>query len=462
MPQFERRPLAVAIALVFSCPGWVAAQSEPVVVAQSTPSTPPPSTPAPSTPAPSTLPEVKAQATPDDMNFRTDATRSSTRTETPLRDIPQFINIVPQSLIRSQNATTLQDALRNVPGISYAAAEGGTQANQVFPARLSAECQDIFIDGVRDLGEYNRDLFATESVEVLEGLVGADVRPRLDRRPHQPDQQGRRPAGAEGSRRHARLVRPEARHRRPELPDWRQAVRCASLGSARTRAATAIRRTSNKLGFAPSFWFNVGNGDRHHAVLLLPEASDVTDYGQPTLFTATTGFFGFPPVSPQVYYGFANHDYADHETHIATFTLDHQFNDDAEPAQHAALCANYKRNLESTIAQGVNATDANGAAVTAARRRHCCWSRATTTAAARATTTTTRSSTRPSSRGSRRPARSSTRCWPGSSSRTRSSTAATTCSTPTRRTRARRRRRRSLRSSNPDPYTQLTYTKYPT
>ena len=29
--------------------------------------------------------------------------------------------------------------------------------------------EDIFIDAVRDLGEYNRDLFATESVEVLKG-----------------------------------------------------------------------------------------------------------------------------------------------------------------------------------------------------------------------------------------------------------------------------------------------------
>ena len=130
MPQFERRPLAVAIALVFSCPAWVAAQSEPVVVAQSTPSTPPPST----------LPEVKAQATPDDMNFRTDVIRSSTRTDTPLRDIPQFINIVPQALIRSQNAMTLQDALRNVPGISL---RRGRRRHAIepecSPARLSAE-----------------------------------------------------------------------------------------------------------------------------------------------------------------------------------------------------------------------------------------------------------------------------------------------------------------------------------
>ena len=58
-----------------------------------------------------------------------------TRTETPLRDIPQFINEIPQQLIRSQGATTIQEALRNAPGISYAASEGGTQANRLLYMR---------------------------------------------------------------------------------------------------------------------------------------------------------------------------------------------------------------------------------------------------------------------------------------------------------------------------------------
>src|SRR5687768_15555598 len=152
MPQFERRPLAVAMALVFSTPA-IAAQSDAAQAAATE----------------RTLPEVKVQSAPEGSNFRTDTTRSSTRTDTPLRDVPQFINLVPQTLIRSQNANTLQDALRNVPGISYAAAEGGTSANQVFYLRGFPLNQDIFIDGVRDLGEYNRDLFATEAVEVLKG-----------------------------------------------------------------------------------------------------------------------------------------------------------------------------------------------------------------------------------------------------------------------------------------------------
>ena len=63
MLQFERRPLAAAIALLFTSPTWVAAQTAPAVVAQSAPSALP------------TLPEVKAQATPEEPTFRTDSTR---------------------------------------------------------------------------------------------------------------------------------------------------------------------------------------------------------------------------------------------------------------------------------------------------------------------------------------------------------------------------------------------------
>ena len=67
-----------------------------------------------------------------DQDYRMDASSTATRTETPLRDIPQFLNQVPEGMIRAQGATSLQETLRNVPGVSYAAGEGGTQANQVF------------------------------------------------------------------------------------------------------------------------------------------------------------------------------------------------------------------------------------------------------------------------------------------------------------------------------------------
>src|SRR5688572_17411195 len=114
------------------------------------------------------LPEVSVKSAVD-QDYKMDASSTATRTETPLRDIPQFLNQVPEGMIRSQGATSLQETLRNVPGVSYAAGEGGTQANQVFYLRGFPAGGDIFLDGVRDLGEYNRDVFATESVEVLKG-----------------------------------------------------------------------------------------------------------------------------------------------------------------------------------------------------------------------------------------------------------------------------------------------------
>ena len=251
---------------------------------------------APPTP---TLPEVRVEDAPD-TGFRTDTTRSGTRTETPLRDIPQFINIVPQALIRSQNATTLQDALRNVPGISYAAAEGGTQANQVFFLRGFPLNQDIFIDGVRDLGEYNRDLFATESVEVLKGssalMFGRGSTGGVDQpdRRKVADRLERREVGAD-----ARLVRPEARDRRPQLPHRRVERRAPGRRWPRIPDSYRYPQDVEKLGFAPSFWMNVGKATDLTLSYYYLKAKDVTDYGQPTLFTAATGFFGFPPVSPR-------------------------------------------------------------------------------------------------------------------------------------------------------------------
>ena len=42
----------------------------------------------------------------------------------PVRDIPQTINIIPQELMQQQADFSLQDALRNVTGISFQAGEG--------------------------------------------------------------------------------------------------------------------------------------------------------------------------------------------------------------------------------------------------------------------------------------------------------------------------------------------------
>lgn len=91
---------------------------------------------------------------------------SATKTATPLRDIPQSVEIVNRSLIESQGARSLQDALYNVTAVSVAQGEG--RRDQFFIRGFSAT-GDQFIDGVRDDSLYYRDLSNIEQVEVVKG-----------------------------------------------------------------------------------------------------------------------------------------------------------------------------------------------------------------------------------------------------------------------------------------------------
>jgi iron complex outermembrane recepter protein len=63
--------------------------------------------------------EIEITVTGEQANpYRVPNASTATKTDTPLRDIPQSIQVVPQQLIRDQNLTRLDDALRNVPGVA--------------------------------------------------------------------------------------------------------------------------------------------------------------------------------------------------------------------------------------------------------------------------------------------------------------------------------------------------------
>ena len=87
---------------------------------------------------------------------------------TPIRDIPQSVTVINSELMQAQGATSLADALRNVPGITMGAAEGGSIGNN-FNLRGFSGRTDLYLDGMRDRGQYYRDVFSLDSVEVLQG-----------------------------------------------------------------------------------------------------------------------------------------------------------------------------------------------------------------------------------------------------------------------------------------------------
>ena len=84
------------------------------------------------------------------------------------QDTPQSLTVVSDKLMQSQAANRLEDALKNVPGITLNAGEGAARGDTVNLRGFSA-FNDFFLDGVRDAAIYTRDSFNLQSVEVVKG-----------------------------------------------------------------------------------------------------------------------------------------------------------------------------------------------------------------------------------------------------------------------------------------------------
>jgi len=85
-----------------------------------------------------------------------------------LQNIPKSVTVVSADLMAAQASTRLEDALKNVPGITLNAGEGAARGDTVNLRGFSA-FNDFFLDGIRDAAVYTRDSFNLESVEVVKG-----------------------------------------------------------------------------------------------------------------------------------------------------------------------------------------------------------------------------------------------------------------------------------------------------
>lgn len=83
---------------------------------------------------------------------------------------PQTIDVVPQIVMQQQNVKSLDEALKNVPGITASVGEGeGGMAGDQFLIRGFAAQNDIYENGLRDFGVYTRDSFDYDHVTVIKG-----------------------------------------------------------------------------------------------------------------------------------------------------------------------------------------------------------------------------------------------------------------------------------------------------
>jgi len=146
-------PAAASLAFMMLAPAALAQTADPANTAQTT------------------LPTVKVEDTSDPMEVNNGYQGTQTRvgkTRQDPQDIPQAITVVTQQLMQEQHVGSLRDALRNVSGLTFNAAEGGRAGDNMM-LRGFYTFGDVYLDGIRDTAQYNRETFFLEQVDVLRG-----------------------------------------------------------------------------------------------------------------------------------------------------------------------------------------------------------------------------------------------------------------------------------------------------
>ncbi len=124
----------------------------------------------------------------ENADYLTTATRSATKTLTPLLDVPQSITVVTGEQIKDQMMMSIGDVVRYVPGIS--AHQGENNRDQLV-IRGNSTSADFFVDGVRDDVQYYRDLYNLEKYRLRHLHLSAGIAlPRFRQSRHRQESPG--------------------------------------------------------------------------------------------------------------------------------------------------------------------------------------------------------------------------------------------------------------------------------
>jgi catecholate siderophore receptor len=126
----------------------------------------PPRTPPAAAPTPVANPANTQDARTGTVGVYANSTAVATKTNTPLINIPQSVSVVTKDFVRDQNPQALTDVTRYVPGVAVHQGEGNRDELVIRGVDSSA---NFFVNGFRDDVQIFRDLYNTQSIEVLKG-----------------------------------------------------------------------------------------------------------------------------------------------------------------------------------------------------------------------------------------------------------------------------------------------------
>ena len=240
----------------------------------------------------------------------------------PLLDQPKTVSTVSRQLMDDQGLTKVSDALRNVPGVSLVAGEGGNQGDNLTIRGFSAR-NDFFIDGMRDFGSYFRDSFNLETIEVVQGpssilfgrgTTGGAIQQNSKQAFLGTKKEGDFMLGTNETTRAAVDVN-------TKISD-NSAFRLNAMGH-RNKVAKRDETLYRRAGFAPSLAFGLGTDTRLNISHLYQAEDNIPDYGAP--------FFAGKPANANRnnFYGFKNSDHLKTDVNISTVKLEHDISKDS-------------------------------------------------------------------------------------------------------------------------------------
>lgn len=273
----------------------------------------PQATPAPRDTTPQVLPTIEVQGARSSA-YLVRSTRSATKTDTPLRDVPQSVTVIPRDVIADQSMQSMADVVRYVPGVTMGQGEGNRDQPTIRGNNTTA---GFFVDGMRDDVQYFRDLYNVERVEALKGAnalifgrgVGGGVLNRVTKTAEwRPTRELLVEGGSYGTRRTALDVG-------QGLTD-RLALRLNAMyeNSDLYRDDVGLER----YGINPTATLRISPRTTVHAGLEHFKDDRTADRGVPSFAGAPV-----PIASPRTFFGDPSRSHADARVDLGTLTVEH-------------------------------------------------------------------------------------------------------------------------------------------
>lgn len=284
----------------------------------------------------------------------------------PLRDTPQTLVSIPREVFAQQGAMSLSDVLRNTSGITFAAGEGGSAASTAgdsFYMRGFDTTNNIFVDGVRDVGAYNRDVFNIEQVDIAKGPAGSDIGrggaagyvnlatkiPRLEDFNDVSTTYGF-DEETSGSRKRVTL---DVNHSVDQSPVKGTAFRLNALWQDNDTVGRDYSY-NHTWGFAPSLALGLGTPNRAYVTYIHTEQENLPDYGLPSAeMDGYVTTVPVPKVENSTFYGFTS-DFDNVNADAAMLRLEHDFSATLKISNQTRYSANQREAI--VTAPGTSST----------------------------------------------------------------------------------------------------------